>query len=119
MTRYEKTAARAVDKFLRENRHARRVSLYEIAQIADAATYNAGKKRDLYPSLWDYTRILPKSASGFWAKNGFYCIKNPYCSWAEKACTAEKAVYMPGFFDAGVDLGPDAYRIAAREGRLV
>lgn len=102
LTRYQKTARRAIDAYLR-NSSKNVVSLYQLSVIADNAAYNAGKKRELFSSLEEYQRLLPSGAKVFWNKqNGLLSVVNPY-----RPAPVEEMQFFPGAFDARVDMGPD------------
>ncbi|MDI6824668.1 MAG: hypothetical protein QME87_09990 [Bacillota bacterium] len=105
MSKYEKAARRALDEYLRANREEPVFSLYSLSVIADRAAYAAGKKRELFPSLSDYSAVLPRGAKVYWARDGFLSVRNPY-SAAQCKGAEEEARFIPGPFDAGViDLG--------------
>lgn len=103
MTRYEKAAKKAIDQYMRQNRDRKDFSLYELSVVADKAAFAAGKKRELYSSLGWYARLLSVGAKVFWKSNGLLSVSNPYCPYY---VAAKEAVFIPGPFDAGVDMGP-------------
>lgn len=104
MTKYEKAARRAVEDYLRANRDKPVLSLYDLSVVADEAARAAGKKRDLFPSLSDYEAVLPPGAKVYWARNGLLSVRNPY-SAAPCRESEREAMFIPGPFDAGIDLG--------------
>jgi len=57
MTRYEKIAAKAVAADLAGRTEP--VQLFGVSCVADRAARDAGKKRDLYNSLYSYPDLLP------------------------------------------------------------
>ena len=104
MTRYERAACRAVEAYLRAHRDRPVFSLYDLSVVADEAARAVGKKRDLFPSLSDYEAVLPRGARVYWARNGLLSVRNPY-SAAPCGESEREAMFVPGPFDAGVDLG--------------
>jgi hypothetical protein len=79
-------------------------SLYDLSVVADRAARAAGKKRDLFLSLSDYEAVLPPGAKVDWARNGLLSVRNPYSS-APCGESEREATFIPGPFDAGIDLG--------------
>jgi len=69
MTRYEKVADRAVAARLAEEA-GEPVSLFTVSCVADAAARAAGRKSDLYPSLYAYAFLLPAGYTTRWLKAG-------------------------------------------------
>jgi hypothetical protein len=65
MTRFEKKAKTAVQSYLRSARD-KPVLLFSVACAADEAARNAGKKTDLYRSLYDYPQLLPETWTVAW-----------------------------------------------------
>ncbi|MEW5934167.1 MAG: hypothetical protein AB1816_11355 [Bacillota bacterium] len=104
MTRYERAACRAVEAYLRANRDRPVFSLYDLSVVADEAARAVGKKRDLFSSLSDYEAVLPPGAKVYWACNGFLSVWNPY-SAAPCEESEREALFVPGAFDVGIDLG--------------
>ncbi|WP_069588267.1 hypothetical protein [Neomoorella thermoacetica] len=111
MTRYEKAAKKAIDQYMRQNRDKEDFSLYKLSVVADKAAFAAGKKRELYSSLGWYECLLPVGAKVFWKSNGLLSVSNPYCP---DHVAAKEAVFVPGPFDAGVDMGPDYWSEALK-----
>lgn len=102
---------------MRENSHQAVFSLYELSLVADRAAFDAGKKYELSPDLDSYTTLLPPGARVFWnAQNKVLSVANPYCPGAQKQI--REAERVPGPFDAGMDMGPDAWSAAARRGAV-
>jgi hypothetical protein len=66
MTRFEKAAAKAIAACLSQQPVR---SLYAVSVIADQAAAQAGKKRDLFSSLYDYTDLLPAGYMALWLAN--------------------------------------------------
>ncbi|MDR9785840.1 MAG: hypothetical protein RJR37_00915 [Peptococcaceae bacterium MAG4] len=118
MTKYEKTAAKAIDAHLRQNRDRKDFTLYSLSVVADQAAFAAGKKRKLYSSLSSYEKLLPKGAKVFWKSNGFLSVTNPYCPNSSDSL-AEKATFMPGPYDACVDMGPDSWKDKILKNKVV
>lgn len=108
-----------MDAYLRSHPGEPAVRLYKLSLVADEAARELGKKRDLSESLWDYERVLPAGARTFWAKNAFYSAINPYSPNKEATFAAEQAVYVPGPFDGGVDMGPQHSSAALKDGRAI
>lgn len=57
MTRYQRLAKKAIAKHLQGKTEP--ILLFTLSVIADRAALQAGKKRDLYDSLYDYEWLLP------------------------------------------------------------
>ncbi|MEW5935366.1 MAG: hypothetical protein AB1816_17450 [Bacillota bacterium] len=104
MTKYERVARRAVEEYLRANRDRAVFSLYDLSVVADEAARAAGKKRDLFPSLSDYEAVLPRGANVYWARNGLLSVRNPHSAVPCRESERE-AMFIPGAFDVGIDLG--------------
>jgi hypothetical protein len=116
MTKYEKAASRAIDSYLYANRSQKTFSLYYLACIADKAAFAAGKKKELYPHLDSYRKILPPGAKVFWdGKTGLLSVLNPYHPDKD----IEEAVVMPGPFDAAVDMGPGSWTAKLQTGNVL
>lgn len=64
MTKYEKAAAKAVHNRLHGEKEP--VTLYGVCCTADSAVSDAGKKRELYDSLYTYADLLPAGWSTRW-----------------------------------------------------
>jgi hypothetical protein len=64
MTKYEKAAKKALSRELSARKDP--LPLFDVSCIADEAARNAGKKRDLFGSLWDYPDLLPGGWSTRW-----------------------------------------------------
>jgi hypothetical protein len=56
--RHSEIAKRHVEKFLDGREEP--ISLFRVSCIADQAARGAGRKKDLFQSLWDYVEILPE-----------------------------------------------------------
>lgn len=65
MTRYQKIAAAHVKAEL-EARGRKPMVLFDVTCVADMAAREAGKKRDLFESLYDYTVLLPADWTTAW-----------------------------------------------------
>jgi len=118
LTKYERAARRAVEDYLRANRDTSVFSLYDLSVVADRAARAAGKKRDLFPSLSDYEAVLPRGAKVYWARNGLLSVRNPY-SAAPCGESEREAAFIPGPFDAGIDLGVGIWSEQAKAGPCV
>ena len=101
MKKGEKEARAAVAQFLKNAELP--VMLYRVSCIADHAAFEAGRKGELWGSLFDYEQIIPKGYACFWQKQGcgdVYVV----------GTTAQRQKYhhapVPGVFDAGIDMGP-------------
>lgn len=94
---------KAVDDYLREHSQEETLLLWTISVVADSAARQAGRKSDVYESLFDYNAVLPPGTRCAWIKS-FYRVLNPYYKGIRTA--AEEKPPMPGFFDAAVDMGP-------------
>lgn len=106
-----KAARPAVDAYLKENRTEKLVPLCTLSVVADRAVRKAGRKGDLYSSLYSYVRFLPKDAKLRWAPSDLLSAVNPYCSDPlppEIPC-------IPGSFDAAADMGPNLWSQKLRE----
>ncbi|MBF7084409.1 hypothetical protein IT084_15760 [Desulfallas sp. Bu1-1] len=102
LTKYQKIARRAIDKYFKDSSKSV-VSLYQLSVVADNAAYDAGKKRELFSSLEEYQRLLPSGANVFWdKKTGLLSVVNTY-----RSAPVEEMRFLPGAFDAWVDMGPD------------
>lgn len=106
MPNYKEIARQAIDKYLRENSSKKVVLFWSLTAIADCAAFNAGKKRELFPSLFDYECLLPPGTKTLWSNNAYSAI-NPYCSL--DIPVKKDTTFLPGFFDAAVDMGSDAW----------
>lgn len=100
---YRKIAAKAIERYLRSNRDEPVYSLYHLSVVADEAAMEAGKKRELFSSLYEYERLLPPGTKVFW-KNGMLSVSNPFAS---KPGNIQEDPFVPGPFDVAVDMGPD------------
>lgn len=66
MTRYQRIARRAIAARLADLREP--VLFFTLSTWADEAARQAGKRRDLWPSLYDYERILPQGWRTAWLR---------------------------------------------------
>lgn len=117
--KYRKIAKNAIDQYMRQNSGEEDFTLYELSVVADKAAFAAGKKYELFSSLYSYETLVPKGAKVFWKKvglGGILSVTNPYCPKSRKA---EEAVLIPGPFDEGIDLGPDYWREMLKSGKAV
>ena len=64
-TRFEKKAQEAIRAYMQDHSDQEAFSLYTLSSVADVAASKAGKKKDLYESLWDYMDILPATKTGW------------------------------------------------------
>jgi hypothetical protein len=64
MTRYERCAAKAIAAVLIGRQDP--TPLYSLTCVADTAARQCGKRRDLYPSLYDYEKLIPPSWKCRW-----------------------------------------------------
>ena len=101
LTRYQRAGAKAIDAALRERSDEPTVAMYRLSHIADEAAFAAGKKNDLFPSIYSYADLLPQGASTGWF-DGFWCALNPYSAQP----LPQSTLVMAGPFDAAVDMGP-------------
>jgi hypothetical protein len=99
MTRYQKVGAKAIRKHLQENSGESLILFYTLSCIADGVAYGAGKKTELFSSLYDYESLLPSGARTQWNKH-FLKVVNPF---GPRPPAPEKII--PGFFDLAVDVG--------------
>lgn len=81
-TRFEKKAQEAIRAYMQDHSDREAFSLYSISTVADRAASEAGKKNDLYESLWGYMDILPATRTG-WDYHGTaggseYSVRNPF-----------------------------------------
>jgi hypothetical protein len=81
-TRFEKKAQEAIRAYMQDHSDREAFSLYTLSTVADRAASEAGKKNDLYESLWDYIDILPATRTG-WDYHGTaggseYSVRNPF-----------------------------------------
>ncbi len=67
MTKYQRAAAKAIADRLRGQTEP--LTLYTLSCTADTAAREAGKKGELYPSLFDYADLLPGGWRGRWLKS--------------------------------------------------
>jgi len=99
-----------IERYLRERPECSEVMLFTLSVVADEA---AG--RELFPSLGPYERLLPQGARSFWASKGqggsLWVVSNPYANVASQV--RETAAPM-GFFDTGVDIGPESILASGR-----
>jgi hypothetical protein len=105
MTKYQRTAAKAIQEYLEENSSKKTVSLYSLSAVADNAAFSAGKKRELFNSLYDYEKLLPKGTKVAWVNN-FLSVINPFCT---DNAPVQEDVFIPGPYDTAVDMGPVAW----------
>jgi hypothetical protein len=88
-TRYQKAGITAINAKLRASSNEEVLSLWTLSCVADAAAKAIGKKKDLYPSLFDYEQLLPPGAKLEWIKQGesssIYCVINPYYQGKRRA----------------------------------
>ena len=107
MKRYGRIAAKAVKTFLCEKTHEPAILLYTVSVVADEAARNAGRKSELYESLFGYMALLPPGTRTGWVGStygdGFYMVFNPF---NPDSATVETYRPIAGPFDAAVDLGP-------------
>lgn len=107
MKRYGRVAAEAVKGYLEERSHEPTVLLYSVSAAADEAARNAGRKSELYESLFGYIDLLPPGTRTGWVGStygdGFYMVFNPFNPDSATVKTYEP---IAGPFDAAVDLGP-------------
>lgn len=103
LSRYQKVAKKAVEEYLQEHSGDEAVVFAYLAEgVADPAAYAAGKKMELFESLWSYERLLPAGAEVFY--NGSQAkVRNPYYGGAR---TLKAEVALAGPFDVGIDFGP-------------
>lgn len=103
LSRYQKIAKKAIEEYLQEHSGDEAVVFAFLAEgVADQAAYSAGKKTELFDSLWDYERILPRGAEVFYNSSQAK-VRNPYCGSAR---TLKADVALAGPFDAAIDFGP-------------
>lgn len=62
----ERQARNAVKQFLSETKLP--TSLFNVSCEADSAARQAGRKTELFPSLFDYEQIIPSGFRCFWKK---------------------------------------------------
>lgn len=114
LTRHQRAGARAIDAALRDCAEAT-MSLYRASCIADAAARAIGRKRDLYPSLYDYETLLPRGARTVWvgasAGDGVLSVINPYSRNAANVTTYSP---IPGPFDVATDAHAQTVVIGGR-----
>ena len=106
MKRYGRVAVKAVKEYLEERSHEPTVLLYSVSVAADEAARNAGRKSELYDSLYGYLDLLPHGTRRGWVEHGsggMYMVFNPFNPDSAKVETFEP---IAGPFDAAVDLGP-------------
>lgn len=113
MPNYKKAARQAIDDYLKEHSSEKTIWLYDLSIIADRAAFAAGKKKELFPFLSDYESLLPANAGTVWF-NGIYSVINPY---HPQDTQVKEDPFMPGPFDAAVDMGPNAWSARLREAR--
>lgn len=99
VTRYQKIGAEAIRNHFLENSGESLIMLYTLSCIADDAAYGAGKKTELFSSLYSYESLLPSGSRTQWNKE-FLKAVNPF---GPSPPVPEK--FIPGFFDAAVDVG--------------
>jgi hypothetical protein len=80
MSKFIRAAKTAVAAFLEAKTEP--VLLFTVSSVADRAAYNAGKKRELFPSLYDYEPLAPAGWTGHWLTSGkgtdsLYCLVPP------------------------------------------
>lgn len=105
MSRYRDKAKKAIDDYLK-NCDKPCVMLFSMSAVADEAAYQAGKKRELFTSLYDYEGVLPHGATLRWVGNdhsSVLMVLNPY-----HPLSAGILEFRPvaGPFDVAVDMGP-------------
>lgn len=105
MPNYRNVARQAIDDCLKKHRSEKTVSLYYLSTVADQAAFAAGKKKEMFPFLFDYEVLLPAGAKTAWL-NGMYSVINPYCC---QNSPIEEDLFVPGPFDAAADMGPGAW----------
>lgn len=81
MSPYRKAAAKAVAGFLACREEP--VTLYDLSKLADKAALDAGKVRDLFPSLYPYADLLPDDWTTGWLGTGgfdsmLYCMRKDW-----------------------------------------
>lgn len=104
MPNYRSIARQAICNYLKEHCSEKTISLYHLSMVADGAAFAAGKKKELFPSLFDYESLLPPGARTVWLKdNGMYSVINPFC---RQNIPIKEDMFIPGPFDAAVDMGP-------------
>lgn len=106
MKRFGRLAARAVEAYLRDNTREPAIPLHTLSVVADRAAIDAGRKSELYESLYGYLALLPAGTRHGWVKSGsggLYKVFNPFNPDSAKVATYEP---IAGPFDAAVDLGP-------------
>lgn len=103
LTRYQQAGARAVDAYLREHAAEAVVAMYTLGVVADRAACAAGRKSELFASVYDYAALLPsgtRTGQAGSTSNSLYSTTNPY---AAAPPTDPFVVPMPGAFDAATD----------------
>lgn len=97
MTRHQRSAARAVEAYFRENKDKSIIPLYTLSVVADRSAGEAGRKSDLFDSLFLYDRVLPRGCRTQW-NNGFLQAINPF---GPPPPLPER--FVPGPFDVATD----------------
>lgn len=105
MPNYRSVTRQAIDDYLRNHRQSKSIPLYSLSVVADQAAFAAGKRKEPFPSLFDYEFLLPAGAKTAWL-NGMYSVINPYCC---QNTPIKEDLFVPGPFDAAVDMGPGAW----------
>lgn len=102
-TRYQRAAAIAIKAHLEENGDRESFVFAYLAEgVADPAARAAGKKFELFDSLWSYERLLPPGASVYYNESQAK-VRNPYYLGGR---TEKPEVALAGPFDVAIDFGP-------------
>lgn len=67
-SRHWKVAAKAIRDRLAEEKAP--VLMFSLTSVADQAARDAGRKSEMFPSLFDYTSLLPDSWTTAWLGQG-------------------------------------------------
>ena len=67
-SKHFKAGARAIANHLANA--GRPIMFFTLTAVADQAAREAGRKTDLFESLWSYAALLPSGWSGGWLGNG-------------------------------------------------
>lgn len=67
-SKYWKAGARAIANYLQGE--TRPVMLYTLSSVADSAAREAGRRSDLFESLFSYEGLLPAGWKGAWVGSG-------------------------------------------------
>ena len=112
LPRYGRIAQAAVDRMLRARSDEAYVMLFSVHATADQAAAAAGRKSELFDSLYEYDRLLPDRSETRWIEQGsgsLLVATNPHYQGDPPPELQREHQPIPGPFgvatDAHVQLG--------------